>query len=567
MYKSMMYKNKMLALLTGALFFVMAGPLALAQTGDPVRGKALFGIQCTLCHTDDGEKGLGPSLIGILGRKTASNDPDFKYSAAMRATNWRWDKTFLDDFLKDPRAMVPGVENPFSVPDQTQRQDIIAYIATLTSVQKLTHSASIFGDWRQDRPGRRHKIGLNDLPPPNETRPAGDPPHEVKRPAGMKPKAPDGFTVTLFAEGLGSPRIIRTAPNGDLFVAETVEGRVTILRPGMNGELLKNEVYARGLSEPFGIAFYPPGPNPKWVYVAESNRVVRFDYKSGELQSKAPAEIVVHTLAPTLGGHVTRDVAFSNDGKRMFVSVGSASNDAEGLPAKTQGETEAWQARKGIGAAWGPEENRADVLVFTPDGKDGSVFATGIRNCAGLAVESKTGDLYCATNERDGLGDNLPPDYVTRVHEGQFFGWPWWYMGDHEDPRWKGARPDLAVMVTNPDVLLQPHSAPMAISFLDGAAFPPDYRGSAFVALHGSWNRSERTGYNVVRILMRDGAPTGEYEDFLTGFVIDGTSVWGRPVGVAEGKDGALYVSEDASGTVWRVVFAGPAEHRESKAP
>ena len=485
----------------------------------------------------------------------------------MRAKGWNWDEAILDTYLQNPQAMIPGIEMPFSIPDPSERRDIIAYIASLTSVPaQVAAAASVFDDWRQDKPGRRHKIGLNDLPQPYETRSAGSPPREVKRPVGTKPKAPDGFTVTLFAEGLESPRAIRTAPNGDLFVAETLEGRVTILRPGAEGDLAQSDVFASGLSEPFGIAFYPAGPNPKWVYVAESNRVIRFAYKGGDLKSKAPAEVVVRALAPTLGGHVTRDLAFSLDGKRMFVSVGSASNDAEGLPSKSQREIDSWQARKGIGAAWGFEENRADVLVYSPEGKDASVYATGLRNCAGMAVQPGNGDLYCATNERDGLGDNLPPDYVTRVHEGQFFGWPWLYMGDHEDPRWKGARPDLAVMVTSPDVLLQPHSAPQAITFLDGAAFPSEYHGSAFVALHGSWNRTERTGYKVVRVIMRDGAPTGEYEDFLTGFVIDESRVWGRPAGIAEGKDGALYITEDSGGSIWRIVYAGPADHRAANA-
>ncbi len=434
---------------------------------------------------------------------------------------------------------------------------IVAYIATPASAPAQAEAASVFDDWRQDQPGRRHKIGLNDLPAPYETRSTGNPPREVKRPADTKPRAPDGFTVTLFAEGLEAPRVIRTAPNGDLFVAETSEGRVTILRPGMDGELVKSEVYASGLSGPFGIAFYPPGPDPKWVYVAESNRVIRFGYKNGDLKSQAPSEVTVRALAPTLGGHVTRDIAFSNDGRRMFVSVGSASNDAEGLPSMSQHEIDAWQARKGIGAAWGFEENRADVLVFSPEGGDGNVFATGIRNCAGLAVHPETGDLYCATNERDGLGDNLPPDYVTRVHEGQFFGWPWLYIGGHEDPRWKGARPGLAMMMTNPDVLLQPHSAPLAISFLGGTAFPPEYRGSAFVPLHGSWNRTERTGYKVVRVRVDHGVPTGEYDDFLTGFVVDNRSVWGRPVGVTVAHDGALLVTEDGHNTVWRIAYGG----------
>jgi glucose/arabinose dehydrogenase len=245
----------------------------------------------------------------------------------------------------------------------------------------------------------------------------------------------------------------------------------------------------------------------------------------------------------------------------MFVSVGAASNDAEGLPAKTGEEIAAWQTRKGNGAAWGPEENRAQVLVFTPEGKNAAIFATGIRNCA-IAVHPRSGGLFCATAERGGLGDNLPPDYVTRVLEGQFFGWPWLYAGTHEDPRWKNARSELMVTVSTPDVLVQPHSAPSAMIFLEGATWPQAYRSSALVALHGSVNRAERTGYKVVRVLMSDGVPTGEYEDFLTGFVIDKTRIWGRPSGIAEGRDGAVYVTEDVGGTVWRVAPAVTAAPR-----
>jgi glucose/arabinose dehydrogenase len=237
----------------------------------------------------------------------------------------------------------------------------------------------------------------------------------------------------------------------------------------------------------------------------------------------------------------------------MFVSVGSESNVAEGMPKKTPQEIKKWEDGHALGSAWDSEESRADVLMFTPDGKDRRVFATGIRNCVGLAVHPDTGDVYCSTNERDGLGDNLVPDYVTRVREGEFFGWPWRYMGDHEDPRWKGARPDLAGKVANPDVLIQPHSAPLGMTFYTGTAFPSGHRGSAFAALHGSWNRATRTGYKVVRIIMRDGQPTGDYEDFLTGFVVDNAKVWGRPVGVATARDGSLLVSEDANGTIWRI--------------
>ena len=371
-YGGVMHKSRFLALLTAALFPVMAGSPAQAQTGDPVRGKALFGEQCTLCHTDDGTKGLAPNLIGVLGRKIASTD--FNYSAAMRSKSWSWDEAILDTYLMNPQAMLPGIEMPFSIPDQSERKDIIAYIGTLTSVPNAAESASasVFDDWRQDRPGRRHRIGLNDLPPPYETRSTGNPPREVKRPVGTKPKAPDGFTVALFAEGLELPRLIRTAPNGDLFVAETIEGRVTILRPGVDGELVKSEVFASGLSEPFGIAFYPLGPNPKWVYVAESNRVVRFAYKSGDLKSKAPGEIVVRALAPTLGGHVTRDVAFSNDGRRMFISVGSASNDAEGLPPRPSGRSTLGRHAKALEPP-GALRSRAGVLVFTPEEKMAAV--------------------------------------------------------------------------------------------------------------------------------------------------------------------------------------------------
>lgn len=422
------------------------------------------------------------------------------------------------------------------------------------NTEKAAASASVFGDWRNDRPGLRHRIRVEDLPPPYETRSASNQPQEASRPAGVKPSAPEGFEVSLFAEGLDQPRTLRAAPNGDIFVAETAAGNVRVIRPGADGaKVEKNAVYASGLAAPFGLAFYPAGSDPQWLYVAENNRVIRFPYASGDLKPRAKPEVVVPRLAPTSGGHVTRDVAFSKDGARMFVSVGSESNDAEGMRRKSAAEIEAWEAQHGLGAAWGDEKSRANVLVFTPEGKDGRTFATGLRNCVGLAVHPETGDLYCSTNERDGLGDNLVPDYVTRVREGAFFGWPWRYMGDREDPRWKGARPDLKGKVTDPDTPIQPHSAPLGMTFYKGTSFPSEYRGAGFVALHGSWNRAKRTGYKVVRIIMRDGQPTGEYEDFLTGFVIDDGRVWGRPVGVETARDGALLVSEDASGAIWRI--------------
>ncbi len=441
-----------------------------------------------------------------------------------------------------------GLGTAFPAPENSSEPDGAA------QSEKAPATLSGFAGWRADRPGLRHRILIEDLPRPYESRSASNPPREVKRPAGAKLAVPDGFAVNLFADGLDQPRTLRPAPNGDIFVAETAAGNVRVLRPNADGgAAARSVIFASGLSAPFGIAFYPQGPDPKWVYVAENNRVIRFAYANGDLAPRSAPEVVVAKLSPTSGGHVTRDVAFSNDGARMFVSVGSESNDAEGMRKKNAQDIQRWEAGHGLGAAWGSEESRADVLVFTPEGKDRRVFATGLRNCVGLAVHPQTGDVYCSTNERDGLGDNLVPDYVTRVREGAFFGWPWRTMGDREDPRWKGARPDLAGKVTNPDTPLQPHSAPLGMTFYAGTAFPPGYRGSAFVAFHGSWNRAERTGYKVVRIIMRDGQPTGDYEDFLTGFVVDDASVWGRPVGVATARDGSLLVSEDASGTIWRI--------------
>jgi glucose/arabinose dehydrogenase len=301
------------------------------------------------------------------------------------------------------------------------------------------------------------------------------------------------------------------------------------------------------------MAFYPPGVSPQWLYVAENNRVVRFPYREGDTTARARPGVVVPDLAPTSGGHTTRDVVFSLDGKRMFVSVGSQSNVAEGIGRKSQQEINAWEATHGLGGAWGFEERRADVLVFDPEGKGGRIFATGLRNCVGMAVHPATGDLWCSTNERDGMGDDLVPDYVTRVKEGAFYGWPWYWLGNREDPRLRGQRPDLAGKATVPDVLIQSHSASLGMTFREG---------DGFAAEHGSWNRERRTGYKVVRIPTRDGVPTGEYEDFLVGFVVDQRSVWGRPVGVAVARDGALLVTEDANGTVWRVAPAARAATR-----
>ena len=435
----------------------------------------------------------------------------------------------------------------------------------VVAAQVLTGKAA-FGDWRADRPGVWRRIAVTDLPPPYATKSTANSASVVARPAGALPKTLPGFTVAPFATGVDGARLMRTAPNGDVFVAQSEGGQIRVLRAADGAPRPSvSTVFADGLDQPFGIAFYPAGANPQWVYVANTNSIVRFPYRNGDLKARGPAQTVVPKLTDSHTDHWTRDIVFSADGERMYVSVGSSSNVAEHMGRKTAAEAEAWEAQHGRGAGWGPETDRADVLVFTPEGGAPHAFATGIRNCVGLALEPRTQDLWCSTNERDGLGDDLVPDYVTRVREGGFYGWPWYYMGGTEDPRHKGERPDLAGATLTPDVPIQPHSAPLDMVFYPAgaagaAAFPADYRGDAFVALHGSWNRKLRTGYKVVRLKLKHGVPTGAYEDFLTGFVLDDQRVWGRPVGVTVAHDGALLVSEDGDGVIWRVAYAGGAK-------
>jgi glucose/arabinose dehydrogenase len=397
------------------------------------------------------------------------------------------------------------------------------------------------GDWTTDAPGVRRKLTLEDLAKPYETPSAQNFPRPVRRPEGAWPKAPAGFVVTEFATRLTEPRVIVRAPNGDLFVSESRANRVRVLRDADgDGKPEVSEVFATGLVRPFGIAFYPPGPEPRYVYVGNTNSVVRFPYKNGDTKTTGPAQMIVADIPSGNervggGGHWTRDVEFSPDGKTMFVSVGSRSNVSDD----------------------DREKRRADILAFDPEGKNERIFAYGIRNPVGLATHPKTGQLWTSVNERDLLGDHLVPDYVTHVEEGGFYGWPWYYIGAHQDPRHEGKHPELKDKVIVPDVLVQSHSASLDMTFYDGDKFPEEYRLDAFAAEHGSWNRARRTGYKVIRIPMKDGKATGEYEDFLVGFVTEDGNVWGRPVGVAVAKDGALMVTDDGSGTVWRVAFEG----------
>jgi glucose/arabinose dehydrogenase len=265
--------------------------------------------------------------------------------------------------------------------------------------------------------------------------------------------------------------------------------------------------------------------------------VVRFSYKNGDLKAGGPAQTIVPQLPPG-GGHWTRDLAFSKDGQHLFIAVGSGSNanDPDTHPA---------------------EFHRSNILEYTSDGKFVRIYASGIRNPVGLGVNPVTGELWCSVNERDELGDNLVPDYITHVQQGGFYGWPYFYIGGHPDPRLNGKHPELKDKVIVPDVLLPAHNASLGLTFYDGAQFPAEFRGDLFAAEHGSWNRSSRTGYEVVRVPLDNGHATGAFEDFLTGFVTSEGRVWGRPVGVTVAKDGALLVTDDASRSIWRVSYVG----------
>jgi glucose/arabinose dehydrogenase len=486
---------------------------------------------------------------------------------------------------------------------------LAAALLSATSLSAQTGTVSTgqaaFADWNQQQPGARRKITLADLPDPRPDEAVNNTPHVIAKPADAWPIAPPGFKVTLYAGGdnapmqradnvehmavakgtFTEPRLIRTAPNGDLFLADSGAGKIIVMRGvTAEGKAATFETFVSGLDHPFGIAFYP-AVNPRYVYIGNATSVVRFPYKAGDLHASAPAEVVVPSIPGYAqlqgGGHWTRDVVFSKDGSKMLVSVGSGSNIAN--PDTDKDRT---------GGGRDPKEfHRADVLEFTPDGKFLEVYAYGLRNCVGEAINPITGSLWCSTNERDNLGNHLVPDYVTSVPEGSFFGWPWYYMGGHQDPRLPqpcadgtGPNPqapaespdpatckhvDLSAKVRTPDVIVQPHMASLEMTFypnmvnLGGGAsdpgwFPKSYSGDAFAAEHGSWNRANRAGYEVIRIPMKNGKSLdGSYEDFLTGFVTKDGQVWGRPVGVTIGKDGSMFVTDDGSRSVWHVTYVG----------
>lgn len=553
-----------------AVFGALLSASALAADRSAANGERLFQSNCAMCHSaaSDMRTLAGPPLFNVLGRRIGA-EAGYPYSDALKALGAkgkRWTAQELELFLKDPATYAPGTTMPVAVAQADDRAALAAHLATATGKAAPAQAAPSAGpatiagagSWSEDRPGRVHRVRVEDLPPPFASTSAGNNPRTVPRQPGTLPAVPANFAVNLWALDPDRGRVMAKAPNGDIFISSTPKRLIKVFRSATGRQADTVSVFAAQLDRPFGFAFWPAGPNPRYLYVANVNSIVRFPYRNGDLVAGAPAEVVVPWLTAESGSHSSRTLVFSADGKTMYLSIGSASNVAEGIGPTPPEPLPAWEARHGLGAAWGSELDRAVVLAFDPDGKNKRTFATGLRNCVGMYLYPRSGDLLCSVNERDMLGDNLPPDYLTRVKAGAHYGWPWHYIGGHEDPRLAGQRPDLKNKVTLPDLLLTAHSAPLGMVMYQAspgatAAFPAAYDGDLFLALHGSWNRATRTGSKVVRVRMKDGVPSGEYEDFMTGFVVSDQEVWGRPSAVVVQDDGSLLVDDDVTGEIWRV--------------
>ncbi len=383
-------------------------------------------------------------------------------------------------------------------------------LPAMLSAQQITH-------------GKKPK-----LPAPYATKSAGNGPDKEAPPAGFLPTVPKGFRINVFAADFKVPRWMMVAPNGDIFLAENGADQVDILRdPHDTGVAEEREVFASGLRRPFGIAFHDD-----YVYVGDTNELLRFKYDPKTSKRLGEGE---HLMDFPSGGHSTRSVAIAPDGKHLFVSVGSGSNIGVGEPPI-----------------------RAAITICDLDGKNARLYATGLRNPVGLAIEPVTGEVWTSVNERDELGDNLPPDYFTSVKDGGFYGWPYSYIGRNVDPRVKPQKPKLVARAIIPDVLLGAHVAPLQFAFYTGKQFPESYWGGAFVAEHGSWNRATRAGYQIAFVAFKDGKPSADPVPFMTGLVPNpnGPDVYGRPVGVAVAPDGSLLVADDGAGKIYRISVA-----------
>jgi glucose/arabinose dehydrogenase len=379
------------------------------------------------------------------------------------------------------------------------------------------------------------RIQVKNLPRPFATESASQRVQIVSRPQNSGLQVPQGFIAKLFAQGLSRPRWLMVAPNGDVFLSESYDNRIRLLRDtNSDGVAEVNAVFASGLNQPLGMAI---SPDRKSFYVANTDAVVRYPYQLGQTQLQGKPTLVTPLTGGGYNQHWTRNLIFSPDGKKLYVSVGSASNaDPEEPP-------------------------RATIQVMNPDGSDRRTFASGLRNPVGLSFNPITQLLYTTVNERDGLGDDLVPDYLTSVQPGGFYGWPYSYLGSNPDPRLP-RKPELERRAIVPEVLFQAHSAALGLVFYTAKQFPKPYQNNAFVAFRGSWNRAEATGYKVVRVPFNlQGKADGSYEDFVTGWLVDNKkpTAWGRPVGLAIAQDGSLLITDEPGGTIWRVAYTKPS--------
>jgi glucose/arabinose dehydrogenase len=409
-------------------------------------------------------------------------------------------------------------------------------------------------------PGEEIRIDPSALPAPGVTASAANPPEYEVRPEGSTITVPAGFAVNVFAKDFDNPRWLQIAPNGDVFVSSA--GKITVLRDADgDGTAETRSTFVSGLNSLHGMAFRPGS-----FYVADTEGVWRMNYRDGQLHAEGQkVEVTPPGAFGTPGGHSSRTLVFHPNGDRFYVGIGSASNIAEEAAP------------------------RASVQEFRADGSGQRTFAAGLRNPVGLAFRPGTTELWTVVNERDGLGEELVPDYLTHLEDSGFYGWPYSYIGAHPQPDFAERRPDLVRRAIVPDLLFRSHSAPLGLVFYDGGSFPAEYRGDAFVSLHGSWNAAEPRGYCVVRVPFKNGRPAGGYEVFASGFVkevarrtffdqlrsvvtsgfarsalkrltnLSGDQtpaiVWGRPVGLAVGKDGSLLIADDSAGVIWRVIY------------
>jgi glucose/arabinose dehydrogenase len=407
---------------------------------------------------------------------------------------------------------------------------LLLAVSTACAQSSLRSSSSAGG---KGSSGLAHyDIKVSDLPPPKIENEVNNGPREGPRPEGATLNMPPGFEISTFAEGeFNRPRWMALAPNGDVFLADSVGGKIIVLRDAnKDGVAEERSTFADGLNEPFGIAFWRD-----YVYIGNTDALVRYHYKPGQTKADGPAEKIADLPGKGYNEHWTRNVLFRPDGKKLYVTVGSETNvDVEQNPM------------------------RATITEFNPDGTGKRTYVSGTRNPIGLAWLPGTSTMWAAVQERDRLGDDLVPDYVTEIKEGGFYGWPYGYLG-MEDPRHKGERPDLIQKIVTPNVLIQAHSAILGLVFYEGKMFPREYQGDAFVALHGSWNRTQRTGYKLIRIRFKNGKPVGGYDDFVTGWMTDPKSrdVWGRPVGLLVLPDGSMLITDDGARKIWRVTYKG----------